>query len=557
MAQPNPVLELISRLAEQSVQSARSVAAAETASAAEGKKLTQQAIDLTGKIGANEAITDQARRAGELQQQELISTAVTGARATDVLADTLAQMTAVQNSLSNNLNAIRALQEENTGFNPIKLISTAIQSIPYRRGVAVDSEQLQALSAGANQIASTITSVGAAAQAEAKKLSLAGQQAATDNIALTAQRQQALLALEGLRFNTQGVRAAAEADDKTLQVATQLGTFQRMEEQFQLALEQEARQREMFNWQKEKETAIRNERLDEKAFEDRTIQYINLGEAARGLPASSPQEIRDMIRLNKGLSTEYAELYQNGRIAATTGQAVISTSPAKVASILAGSPELVASLDEQQKKVASLLLEATKVLGDKAVRQKEGLDDDKGGVKAQRIVGAQIQELVRRQLSFVGNNPDNPFYVGDLTSYIGSAASPGVAVFQKYPLVEKVLNPAIAANSPRADSSAVFKMALGSVQRGEITSVQAAADLTNIYRRASAIHRQGSDFRKFAISLPPDGGQYKVKIEGEIVDLTDFNQVARLMAKSLQTAEINKKLNERQIPAGFLGRLPR
>jgi len=147
--------------------------------------------------------------------------------------------------------------------------------------------------------------------------------------------------------------------------------------------------------------------------------------------------------------------------------------------------------------------------------------------------------------------------VGDLTSYIGSSTSPGVSTFQKYPLVQKVLNPAIAANIPLADSSAVYKMALGSVQKGELSTVQAAADLTNIYRRASAIHRQGADFRKFAISLPADGAQYKVKIEGEVIDLTDFNQVARAMAKSLQTAEINRKLNERQVPAGFLGRMPR
>ena len=129
MSQSNPVLELITKLADQSVQSARRVADAEAASAAEGKKLTQQAIDLTGKIGANEAITAQARLAGELQQQQLISTAVTGARATDVLSDTLSQMTAVQNSLSNNLNAMRALREDNPDGGIINLISTAIKSI--------------------------------------------------------------------------------------------------------------------------------------------------------------------------------------------------------------------------------------------------------------------------------------------------------------------------------------------------------------------------------------------------------------------------------------------
>jgi hypothetical protein len=56
----------------------------------------------------------------------------------------------------------------------------------------------------------------------------------------------------------------------------------------------------------------------------------------------------------------------------------------------------------------------------------------------------------------------------------------------------------------------------------------------------SAVHRASADFRKFAISLPPGGSQYKVKIDGEVVDVTDYQAVATAMARSLRSAELQR-----------------
>lgn len=548
MAESNPVLDLIVQAGKNAVQSAASVAAAENAVATETKKLVAGAIETNKQIAANQQIITSAQRGGELAAQEQMLSIISGSKGIETLGALLNKSTQVASEVVARTDVVRKEQETRLIDDPLTWIKAQLDWDKNQEKLAGSVDQLRIVSSAAQQVANQISTVGQVSKATARTITQASMQAEIDNVALMASQQQRELLLKGLAANVQGVRAAAEADDKVLDVATRVGTFARQEQQFQLALEQEERLREQFSWSK-------GEKEDQKTFEDRTIAAINAGEAARGLPPSSPQEIRDVIRLNKGLSAEYAELYQNGRIALQSGQALISTNPGKVAAILQASPELVASLDENQKKVAGILKEAYAVLGDKTVRAKEGLDDDKSGAKAQRVVSAKVQELVTRQLNFIGNNPDNPFFVGDLSSYIGSSQNPGIAAFQSYPLTQKVLNPAIAANVALSDPAVPFKLALEAVRKGEISTAQAAADFSNIYRRVSAVHRQAADFRKFAISLPPEGSQYKVKIDGEVVDITNYQAVATLMSKSLRTAEINKKLNERQIPAGFLGRL--
>ena len=555
MAESNPILEIVQRAATNAAQSAASVAAREQAAAAEGQRIIGEAIATNRVIAENQQIVTGAQRAGELAAQNQMLDIISGAKGFETLGNLLKKSTATATEVVAQTDVVRKEQETRLIDDPLTWIKAQFDWDNNQKKLEGAVGQLQVVSQAAQQVAGQISQVGIQSKATAKVLTQAGMQAEADNIALTAQQQQRQLALEGLKYNVMGVKAAAEADDKILGLATQVGTFERMEAQFQQGLVEEARRREQFNWQKEQQRAAAEERLDAKGFEDRTIAYINAGESARGLTPSSPQQIRDMIKLNKGLSAEYTELYRNGEIAARTGQAIISTSPGKVSNIFAADPTLIAKFDETQKKVAEVLVEARKVLGDKAVRQKEGLDDDKTGAKAERVVSAQVAKIIEGQLRFVGNNPDNVFFIGDPASYIGGPGAPGIAAFQIYPLVQKVFNPAIAANVSLTDVSVPWKLSLEAIKKGEISTAQAAADFQNIYRRMSAVHRASADFRKFAISLPADGAQYKVKINGEIVDVTDYQSVATAMSKQLRIEAMNEKLNSRNIPAGFLGRM--
>jgi hypothetical protein len=550
MSQPNPILEIVQRAANNAAQSAASVAAREQAAAVEGQRIIGEAIATNKTIAANQQIVTGAQRAGELAAQTQMLDIISGAKGFETLGNLLKKSTATATEVVAQTDVVRKEQETRLIDDPFTWIKAQFDWDNNQKKLEGAVGQLQVVSQAAQQVAGQISQVGIQSKATAKVITQAGIQAELDNIALTAQQQQHQLALENLKYNVMGVKAAAEADDKLLNLATQVGTFERMEAQFQQGLVEEQRRREQFDWQREQQKAVAEEKLDAKQFEARTIAYINAGEAARGLTPSSSQQIRDMIKLNKGLSAEYAELYRNGEIAARTGQAIISISPGKVSGILAADPTLIGQLDENQKKVAEVLIEARKVLGDKALRQREGLDDDKTGAKAERVVSAQVTQLLTRQLNFVGNNPDNVFFIGDPASYIGKPGAPGISTFQNYPLVQKVFNPAIAANVSLTDISVPWKLSVEAVRKGEISTAQAAADFSNIYRRMSAVHRAGADFRKFAISLPPEGSQYKVKIDGEVVDVTDYQAVATAMAQQLRREALNKS----PTPAGFIGR---
>lgn len=550
MAESNPILEIVQRAATNAAQSAASVAAREQAAAAEGQRIIGEALATNKTIAANQQIVTGAQRAGELAAQTQMLDIISGAKGFETLGNLLKKSTTVAAEVATQTDVVRKEQETRLIDDPLTWIKAQFDWDNNQKKLEGAVGQLQVVSQATQQVAGQISQVGIQSKATAKVITQAGIKAELDNIALTAEQQQRQLALENLKYNVMGVKAAAEADDKILSISTQVGTFKRMEAQFQQGLVEEQRRREQFDWQKEQQKAVAEEKLDAKQFEDRTIAYINAGESARGLTPSSPQQIRDMIKLNKGLSAEYTELYRNGEIAARTGQAIISTSPGKVSNILAADPTLIGQFDESQKKVAEVLMEARKVLKDNAVRQKEGLDDDKTGAKAERVVSAQVAQLLTRQLNFVGNNPDNVFFIGDPASYIGRPGAPGISTFQKYPLVQKVFNPAIAANVSLTDVSVPWKLSLEAIKKGEISTAQAAADFQNIYRRMSAVHRASADFRKFAVSLPAEGSQYKVKIDGNVVDVTDYQAVATAMAQQLRREALNKTPS----PAGFIGR---
>lgn len=539
MAESTPILNLVLQKAEESRQASIALRDREVANAIAAEGIISKAVIDTEKVGQAKVVQETAKQTGQMIAQEQAVSAISQAQGFETLSSLLKQTTEVARRVQIETQAVREEQLASTGFSPFAALKLALDTSGNRTRLEQSISELQLVNTAAQNVGSQISQIGTQSRANAQTITAASIQASAEELSLQAQIQAAELRLKGLATNTQGVTAISAASDRDLALTTGVGNFARAEASFQLSLEEEQRRREQFSWQKEQANAAREEKLDARAFEERTIQYINIGEASRGLSPSSSQEIRDMIKLNKGLSAEYAELYQNGKITSQTGQAFISNSPAKVASVLSQNPTIFQQLDESQKKVAELILEASKIVGDKSLRLKEGLDDDKTGTKTARVITQAVQQSIQRQLSFVGNNSDNLFYIGDPSSYIGSKDSPGVSSFQKYTLTKKVFEPAIAAGVSLSDVSVPYKLSIDAIKRGEINSSQAAADFSNIYKRMSALHRAGADFKKFAISLPPDGATYKVKIDGEIIDVTDFVAVATAMNRSLARDAFN------------------
>lgn len=558
MAESNPVLDLVLKKAEETRKASIALRDREVQNAMAAEVIISQAVVDTEKLGQAKIVEETAKQTGQMIAQDQARAAINQAQGFETLSALLSRTTRTAQRMTGEIEAVRKEQIESTGFNPLAAVKLALDWSGNKTRLEQTMSELQAINGAAQMVGNQVSQVGRESRANAQVITNASIEASAQQTALTASIQAAELRLKGLAANTQGVTAVAAASDRDLQLATGVGNFARAEAGFQLQLEEEQRRREQFSWQKEQAAAVREEKLDEKGFEERTIQYINLGEAARGLPPSSSREIKDMIKLNKGLSQDYAELYQNGKIAARTGQALISNSPGKVAAILSQDPTLLSQLDEQQKKVAALVLNAKSVLVNKETgKLKPEFEEDKTGVKANRAITQEVQTSVQRQLAFVGNNPDSVFFLGEPSAYIGSRDAPGVSAFQKYTLTKKVFEPAIAAGNSLSDVSVPYKLTLEAIKRGEINSSQAAADFSNIYKRMNALHRAGSDFKKFAISLPPDGATYRVKIDGEIVDVTDFVAVAQAMNRSLSKQAFDAKPTIEKVfpPSGAFGRV--
>lgn len=546
MAEPtiSPVLNQILVKADEARKNSLALRDREVANALAAEEIISAAIVDVQKIGQAKTVEATARATGEMVAQDQARSIISQAQGFETLAGLLEKSTAVAKEVAVRTDVVRKEKETRLIDDPLTWIKSAVDWDNNEKKLIGAVDQLQTIHGAAQSIGNQIGVIGTQSRANAKVITDASIQAQADRLEAEASLQAAQLRLDGLKYNTQGVQAVAAASDRDLKLATDVANFGRAEAQYQLALEEEARRREQFNWQREQARAIRDEKISEKQFEERTVQYIQLGEAARGITPSSPQMIKDMIKLNKGLTQEYIDLYKNGEIASRTGQGIIAETPAKVLSILSRDPTLIAQLPEQQKKVAEILLNAQAVLGDKSVRAKEGLDDDKTGTKSSRVVTQAVQTQIQRALAYVGNNPDNVFYIGDPSSYIGSKESPGVSAFQRYPLTGIVFNPAIEAGIPLSDPTIPWKLTLEAVKAGKINSSQAAADFSQIYKRMSALHRAGVDFKKFAIALPPDGASYRVKIGGEIVDVTDFPAVARAMNAELARQAVRARYDQ-------------
>jgi hypothetical protein len=548
MAEPNPVIELIRGLTGNAVQSTGSLAAARTRAATQTTDLISEQVDLVRDVAAARQIQVSAERSAQMAAQDQATQIISGNRGMETLSKLLGETTRVADEVVGLTQTVRKEQETRLIDDPITWIKAQVDWNNNQEKLQGAMGQLQVVQAAAQSVASQIGQVGEKSKALARTITQVGIQAENDQIRLTAEGQRANLAIEGIKLNLGGVEAAANADDRMLQLATSIYGVERAEAQFQLGLEAAERDRA-------RDTAARRKDEDDRQFEERMVATIRAGQESRGVLPESAQQIKDKVRAMGGVRDEYKDYYDKGEIYLRSGQAILGYSPGESAAILSKDPTLLENLNANQRKVADVLAEATKVLGDKAVRTKEGLDDDKTGAKARRVVADQTNQLIQRQLAFVGNNPDNPFYVGDLSAYIGSSKAPGISTFQNYPITKLVLNPAIESGVSLADPSVVYKLALGAVKEGKITSIQAAADLTNIYTRAGAINRAATDWRRFGISLPPNAGQYKVKINGEVVNLTDFPSVANAMARQLRIDAFNEKLSQRNVPAGFLGRM--
>jgi len=521
------ILDIIRRT-QDAVASTMDVAVAEKKNAVKAETILAEAEQAQVAAGRDQAIVVGQQLVGQMQAQQRAQKAVDAAGGYDALYGLINRMSETGAVLEKDVQQLA--KEKNTRLidDPLEWLKAQFDWNGTETKVASGVQVLQTQQAVAGAIEGRINQVGQISKATAETITAASIEAQTDEIAQQSTIQAAKTRLEGLKWNSQGVRAIAEADEKTVGFMMQAGNFERGQQQLELALREEDRRQAQFDWQKEQKD-------DQKGFDERLVYFVNLGEKARGQQPTSAQEIKDAIKLKGGLADEYAELYKNGKLIANGAPPMIGTSSAQTAAALLKDPRILQQLPEERKKAGELILAVTKMLGEELAKPGSALADDKTGVKQSRYINDEVTAQLKRQAAYVGNNPDNIFYLGDLSSYVNTAASPDVSAYQRYPLFQKVIGPAIEKNISMSDPNTVFGLAFSAVSRGDISSAQASGDIANIYKRTVALHLATVGFNGFGITLPKEAAGYRVKIGKDVVDVTNFVEVASAMNRQLAT----------------------
>ena len=545
------LLELIRQQTPRVVQAVQNAGAVTVDNTRKAEAVLGSVEKLYEQAAQDQALVVRTKQVGELQAQEASRKALDAAGGMNALYDTIATLRAEQQRLAPELEQLRQENIDATGLNILGKIKQALDWNGTQAKVSSSVNTIKAVSSTGQEIEQRVNAAGTIARNTAETMTAASTEAAARNAAVEWQARAAQARLEGLKYNSATMEAIAGAEDKTLEVLTRARNVEVQEQNYQLALQEAARQREQFEWRKREAEYQRADREEKILIDNDIVMKINAGRAARGLEPMSPIEAKQMISMFKSNNPDMLDLYHKGEQALRTGISFIGYSPADTAKVIAGNPQILESLPDVRKKALALVTEAQAELA-RARGTDPRLADDKDGAKAAMFVNDYVKRRVGELSTNIGNNFDNPFHIGDLSSYIGTPTAPGVSTFQNYPSVQKVLNPAIAANVSLHDPSVVVGLVQAAVKKGELSSSQAAADITNIYRRANLLHRKAVGFETIGVAVPAAGKGYMARVNGELVDVTDFNAVARVMNKSM-AAEIRDRLNKIPAvgPAGF------
>ena len=332
--------------------------------------------------------------------------------------------------------------------------------------------------------------------------------------------------IQGQGYNIAGIDAAKDTTLEKLQVRYQGQSAAAGVKQLQMAEEDQAMQRQRFNWEKE-EQGIRKQLLDaqlkDKTEEDRIakdfVGTINLGRGNRGMPALSEAETSIIIKNFKGgaLGKEAQADFQLGmQSRARGGKQFLGNTPAETIELLS---QLQSNLPAAQEKTQEVLSEALGALGaDTKV-------DKKNPQAVTQFLNKRVKETVDMQFTN-GVAKNSAFDVGDLgnPSYLSNSAISGL------PIVQKFLAPLAANKQDLSDPKMVLELVRAGLKKGELTSSQAAS-LADVYRLANDVNQAQKNFTGYGIKLPKNGAQYIVKVGSEKIDLTQPEQIQRYIMK--------------------------
>jgi len=419
-----------------------------------------------------------------------------------------------------NVSKLRQERSVKIWENPLEWVQANFLSDTEEQ-VAYGAAELQAASSQLNALNTAIQQTSRTAEATAQTVNASviestAKVAATDATLKAIQAEQ-----EGIRYRTAAVTARAELSNADLSSLHTLRNAQLAEQNYNLNLQQEARAREQFNWQKEQQRIVLEEKKTEKELEGYVTETINFGNRLLGRPELTGMDAKAMVMLfKKGGTEELNKLYQIGLSHRMNPKnPVVGPTPAEAYDNIVS---LQGNVTESQKVVLETMRDVRDVLPRTAFDPKTGKVD----IKA---YNAALKDTFDSAYVQVKAGSGNPFDVGDVTPYITQ-----IPQLASLPLTQKLLGPAITAKQPLNDPKIVIDMAIEAAKRGNVSMPEVVTGITSIYQRANAVNQAGRGFVSFGI-VPPNGGlNYNARIGfGTTLDLTDPVQVGRYISQQM------------------------
>ena len=523
MATQSNILELIQQQLPVALEAVRTAGAIEkqaAADTAESLRTSGQRLDVAAE---DQALIVKTAQFAQLESQKKAEAAFTQTGADQALYNIITTMVAETPALTQDLDTLRQENIEASGLNIIGMLKQGLDWNGTQARVAGTVAKIQNLSEAAGAIEGRVGQLGNLYRSTTQTIA-AGSAEAAARVAATEFKLKADGAYrESLRANAQQYAAVAATEDKILEQLVRARNLEMNEDRLDM-------ERERMMYAREAAAEAKEAKLSEKEFDQRTMFYINLGRANRGMPELVGEEANQMLKTYKAkASVELEELHAAGVETANGGGARVAYSAAHTADLI--SRGRIGQLSDGREKALSLVQQAMMELdtarGSKTPQGIELADDPKGQ-KATEFINRRVRELVELQGTFIGNNLDNPRHIGDLGAYIGTPQNPGVSSFQKYQLVQKVFGPAAAAGISLTDPNKLFGLASAAVNNGDISMNQAAADMTNIFRRASELKVKELGYETMGIRAR-NLGSYVIEIDGQKLEATDYNAILRAM----------------------------
>jgi hypothetical protein len=489
---------------------------------------TQKAADLNIDLGANAALIEQVKQAGELETQ-----AARDKAAADLGTDYRLQSQKLT-ALADEIAATKARMDEASAKirdkQSVSFLDNPLGWLFNQVSVNGDIEEYNLAEEDSNraikqyQAINTLTQSAVATQnAITHSISEASAKAATDNIALIAQQKQLEQSAKAIGYNAQAIEAAYNMGTQKLQYEFNTFSAQKAEQQNRIALAQLQLSKD--------EAAVRvSERAKKEGAESDIIATINegikirLGEDAKLIRFGTPEanKIVELVKSNSPLAKQYINDYFSGEKYQASGIKNISPSPADFVELAHSKVPINAPGSE---KVQEFIM---------GIKDKIAAEALKSGITKPEVIKNALNKNVEAEVSRMSKNVDwssqkNLFNLPNYADYINS---PGI---KELPVVQKVIAPIVQSGGDLSDPNKLLAVVAAGISAKKITYGE-ALETTTLIQKGVTINAAQKQFMAFGI-VPPRSWNVEVKSgnslfgRSDVVDLTKPDQFGRALIK--------------------------